>query len=79
MILSRSVRFIHWGIAITVILNLPIFKDGEFFHRYLGYAAILLVVIRMMYGLVTKNHRQLPMKNIFIRLAKVREMINNKF
>lgn len=62
MILSRSIRFIHWGIAIVVFFNLFIIKDGELFHRYLGYAAVLLVVIRMMYGLMSRNHRQFPNK-----------------
>ncbi len=62
MILSRLIRFIHWGIAFIVFFNLFILKDGEPFHRYLGYAAVLLVVIRLVNGLVTKNHRQFPNK-----------------
>lgn len=62
MILSRFIRFIHWSIAFVVGFNLFIINDGEIFHRYLGYAAVLLVVIRLVYGLSTKNHRQFPNK-----------------
>lgn len=62
MILSRVIRFIHWGIAFVIFLNLFITEDGEFFHRFLGYAAVLLVVIRLVYGLTTKNLRQFPNK-----------------
>ncbi len=62
MILSLVIRFIHWGIVLAIFINLFIIKDGEFFHRLLGYAAVLLVVLRLVYGLFTKNHRQFPNK-----------------
>lgn len=62
MILNRLIRFIHWSIAFIVFFNLFILNDGETFHRYLGYAAVLLVVIRLVYGLASKNHRQFPNK-----------------
>ena len=62
MILSRLIRFIHWAVASAIFFNLFITEDGEFLHRFLGYAAVLLVVIRLVYGLTTKNHRQFPNK-----------------
>lgn len=60
--LSWFIRFTHWGIAIAVLLNLYITEDGEVFHKYLGYAATLLVVCRLVYGLIKKNHRHYPNK-----------------
>lgn len=62
MVLNRLIRFIHWGIAFIVFFNLFILNDGEDVHRYLGYAAVLLVVTRLVYGLTTKNHRHFPNK-----------------
>lgn len=62
VVFSGLIRIIHWGIAFAVFLNLFIINDGEFFHRFLGYAAVLLVITRLVYGLVTKSHRQFPNK-----------------
>lgn len=62
MFLSLFIRLIHWSIAVSVFLNLFILEDGEFVHRFLGYAAVLLVVLRLVYGLTTKNRRQFPNK-----------------
>lgn len=62
MVLNRLIRFIHWGIAFVVFFNLFVQDDGETLHRYFGYSAVLLVVIRFVYGLTTKNHRHFPNK-----------------
>ncbi|MBD64838.1 MAG: hypothetical protein CME62_06505 [Halobacteriovoraceae bacterium] len=40
-------RFIHWWVAFTVILNFFILEVGEVPHRYIGYIACLLVLIRV--------------------------------
>lgn len=67
VIFNRLIRFVHWGIAPAVFLNLFILESGEYFHRLLGYSAALLVVIRLAHGLVTRNHRQFP--NIIARIT----------
>lgn len=41
-------RFLHWGVALCVLLNLFFLDSGKFIHRYVGYSAIFLVVIRLL-------------------------------
>lgn len=48
-------RIIHWLIAFIVITDLFIVEEGELYHRTLGYAGVLLVVTRLIYGLTTKS------------------------
>ena len=62
VVFNRLIRFIHWGIALSVLLNLFIIEDGELPHRLLGYSAVALVAVRFAYGLLIKNHRQFPNK-----------------
>lgn len=59
---NRLIRFIHWGIAFSVLLNLFIIEDGEWPHRLLGYLAVGLVALRWAHGLMTKSRRQFPNK-----------------
>ncbi len=42
------VRFIHWGVALSVLLNAFILETGSLTHRYLGYTAVSLVLIRVL-------------------------------
>ncbi|MGE5086203.1 MAG: cytochrome b/b6 domain-containing protein [Bacillota bacterium] len=51
----KTVRLIHWAIAILVTLNLFILEEGDPPHRYIGYAAVFLVAIRFFYGFTTKT------------------------
>lgn len=45
------VRLIHWSVALAVLINS--FSNGEkAFHAWVGYAAVGLVSIRLLWGLV---------------------------
>jgi cytochrome b len=45
------VRLIHWGVALTVLINS--FSDAESsFHEWVGYTAMGLVAVRLLWGLV---------------------------
>lgn len=66
VVFSRLIRFVHWGIALAIILNLFIFDEGELVHRLLGYSAVLLVAVRLVHEFVRKTHRQFPNKIAFI-------------
>jgi cytochrome b len=43
-------RIIHWSLAATVVLNLFILEEGEGLHEWVGYAAVGLVVFRLIWG-----------------------------
>ena len=43
------VRITHWLVALFVIVNF--FNDTGYWHRFIGYACLLLVLSRVVYGL----------------------------
>jgi len=45
------VRVTHWGIALAIPLNGLITEDGEQIHVWVGYAALALLVLRLVWGL----------------------------
>lgn len=53
---DRFIRFFHWGLVIAVLL--AHFTHGGLLsaHRVAGYAALLLVVARLAWGLVGGRH-----------------------
>lgn len=51
---SPITRTIHWAIAIPVLLNFFI-DGGDYLHKVLGYIAFAALVVRLMWGLVTKD------------------------
>ena len=46
------VRISHWGIAAAVILNGLILEGGDQAHILVGYAALSLLAVRLVWGLV---------------------------
>ena len=46
---DKLVRSTHWLVASAVIFNF--FSETGWVHRYVGYLAALLVLLRLMYGL----------------------------
>jgi len=46
---SLTVRLTHWAVAIGVIANF--FNESGYWHRLLGYACIILVLLRLIDGL----------------------------
>ncbi|MGQ0441859.1 MAG: cytochrome b/b6 domain-containing protein [Methylophilaceae bacterium] len=46
---TYTVRLTHWLVAGGVILNM--FNDTDYIHRQIGYACLLMVLVRICYGL----------------------------
>lgn len=44
-------RSTHWAVAIIVFANLFLNESGEIIHRYLGYIALGLIIIRLLWSL----------------------------
>ena len=49
------VRLLHWALAILVIANF-LNEDGAFYHRWIGYTASAIVVVRIIWGFVGSKH-----------------------
>lgn len=50
VIWPRSVRLIHWSIALIVLLDAFGLEEGDPPHRYLGYLGVGLVLMRVLQG-----------------------------
>jgi len=50
------VRLIHWGVAGAVLLNATIIEDESTAHELIGYIAVGLVAIRLVWGLIGPAH-----------------------
>lgn len=55
MIWPLSVRLIHWAVALTVVLNAFILEVGDDAHRYLGYFAVVIILVRVGIGIFGKG------------------------
>ncbi len=54
------VRLTHWGVAGAVLLNTFVVEEGETAHEYLGYFAVFLVAVRLLWGVsFAKNEARL--------------------
>ena len=49
---SFTVRLTHWLVALAVMINFV--NDTGYWHRMIGYASVLLIVIRVLHGLTSK-------------------------
>ncbi len=73
---SIPVRLIHWSLAICITLNLFLLETGEDAHRYLGYAAVAIVVIRTFLGIRSsgaEGFRSFP-----LGVSQMRGFLKNK-
>lgn len=50
------VRLCHWGLAACVLANLLLTEDGSDIHEYVGYAAIGIVLFRLLWGFIGSRH-----------------------
>lgn len=50
------VRFFHWSLVCTVVLNLWLLEEGDPPHRWVGYAAAGLVALRIVWGFIGPRH-----------------------
>lgn len=46
------VRLIHWSLALAVLLNGTIVEEESSLHEWIGYIALILVGLRLIWGLV---------------------------
>ncbi|OCA64625.1 cytochrome B [Aeromonas piscicola] len=54
------VRLTHWGVAAACIGNLWLNEAGEEWHEWLGYAAMALISLRLVWGLsFARGHARL--------------------
>ena len=55
MQIPKLFKVTHWGIATVVVLNAFILKSGDPPHRYLGYTALGLVLVRGVFSFKYKT------------------------
>lgn len=50
------VRLIHWSLALTILLNGAFVEDESKTHEWIGYIALALVGVRLVWGLIGPKH-----------------------
>ncbi|WP_050929105.1 cytochrome b/b6 domain-containing protein [Aestuariivita boseongensis] len=50
------VRLIHWTLALTILLNATVIEDESTAHEWIGYVALGLVGLRVIWALVGPTH-----------------------
>lgn len=53
------VRLFHWTVALGCIANLTILREVKVAHRYVGYAVLAAVAIRLVWAFVGTQHARL--------------------
>jgi len=53
------VRLVHWSVAALVLIDLVDEASANPWHRYFGYAAAALVVLRLAWGMLDSGHARL--------------------
>lgn len=56
MVWDPLVRLIHWSLAIAIILNGVIVDEESSLHEWMGYFAVGLINIRLIWGLIGSSH-----------------------
>ena len=50
------VRLFHWTLALGCIANLTVLREAKVAHRYVGYAILAALAIRLVWGFVGSRH-----------------------
>ena len=50
------VRVFHWSVVGACALDLTVLDDGKLAHRWLGYGVLVLVALRLVWGVVGTRH-----------------------
>ena len=50
------VRVFHWTVAGGVIANLTLLRNADDLHIYIGYVVIAVLMVRIGWGLIARNH-----------------------
>lgn len=53
------VRLIHWGLALAIVLNGFILDEEGALHEWVGYVAVGLIAIRLVWGLTSSRYARL--------------------
>ncbi len=53
---DRFVRFFHWSLVGCVVFDFLLDDDGKTAHQWVGYAAVALVLARIVWGFVGSRH-----------------------
>ncbi len=59
MVWDPLVRLIHWGLALTILLNGMIVDEESALHEWIGYGAIGLVGTRLIWGVFGSRYARL--------------------
>lgn len=46
------VRITHWGVAAAIVVNGLIDEDGSTLHVWIGYSALAMLVLRLLWGFI---------------------------
>jgi cytochrome b len=52
------VRLLHWTLAVLIVVDW-IYDDGGYAHRMVGYAAVVVVLLRLTWAAVSRSHADL--------------------
>lgn len=55
-------RLVHWGVALSILLNLFVIEEGEDWHQWLGYLAVALVAFRLIRGVSSQGALKFALK-----------------
>jgi cytochrome b len=71
------IRLIHWCLVLAILLNGAILKEGSLPHRWVGYSAVGLVALRLVWGLLGPQHARLSAfpPNPLAALRHIKELL----
>ena len=74
------VRLIHWSLVAAILLNGFVTEDESKLHELVGYAALALVVLRLVWGFVGPRHARFTAfpPNPLAALRHVRETFSSR-
>ena len=72
-----SVRAIHWSVAIIVFLNTFVIEEGDPPHRWLGYVALVAIVVRILQGIRGPKH--VRFSDMPIRFSEIKDFLKYHF
>jgi cytochrome b len=74
---NKSIRLIHWALAIIITLNLFVLEEGDDVHRWIGYSAVGFVLWRFYLGIKGPPH--VRFRNFPLSMGEFKLFIKNIF
>lgn len=71
------IRLIHWGLALIILLDAFVLEEGDPPHRYIGYVAVGLILIRFFFGFFGKG--KIHFKEMSIHPKKILFFLKTHF